>query len=325
MLSKATYITSALLGTALAAPQSVPEKPSPRCNPTDAQGQKFLGEIGYYSDSKCSQRIQGICHYGPQSLIDGATSSWGCGGQNFPEKAPFYAKVDDSPFDDIQFAFTNDQKCPPEGPGAIFATLVDNGKCVLINYGGVVPGTTIYPKGGAPFSRAQLKLDSTASSVPVSADQKRQERGVKCQGWTLHPDHMKPTRTGTEQASDILDCTNGPAGGCERTVSVKELKPVRTRYTAEPPIEGAFNIESVFGLDYTDSSTSEKPVTLSVPQGQAGYLAVSSEATLFDEGYYLGCNAEPQKRKGSGLAVKKNALRYNVVLTSNTDTGKSVG
>lgn len=268
-----------------------------QCAPNDDAGNPYVARIGYYSEHDCNDKVSTFCLYTYQGTIDTGSGSYSCAIAGLPDTTPFYAKVEDSPFDDMQVVFTRDQTCPPNGPGAVFATLIDNASCVLFNLGGDAPGTSVYPHGGAPIARKQVKRD-----------------GAKCSGFTI--ESQTPSESQTVQVSNIVDCVNGAESGCEIQISQEHTESVSTSMsvTAGGGIEGIFSIETTLGVEYTQSDTTAVQEGFSIPAGQKGYLAAYSGATLF-KGKFTGCDSGDAEQPGQVLAIKKNAFHYSTVLT----------
>jgi hypothetical protein len=155
MLSTPILVLILSISSAFAAPHfpaSVSKRLEP-CAPT-LQEQVFVAELGWYSDVDCKEYISGECQYAPKGITDGSPGEYGCGSTEMPEKTPFYASVITSDFDNVQILFTRDQTCPPDGPGAVFATLVDNRSCVQMNLAGGTPGLALFLHGGSGINRA---------------------------------------------------------------------------------------------------------------------------------------------------------------------------
>ncbi len=114
--------------------------------------QPYVARTGYYSDKDCTKREdKPLCLYALEKFVNSGKGSYSCSntGDGLPDATPFWAKVEDTPFKTLQVVFTNDQTCPPNGPGAVFATLIDNQSCVEMNHGGTAPGVTVFPNRGA--------------------------------------------------------------------------------------------------------------------------------------------------------------------------------
>ena len=269
------------------------------CAPTtgDDPVQPYVADIGYYSDKDCTERLSSVCVYSYQSVIDAGPGNYGCNPGILPSTTPFWAKVEDSPFDEIQLIFTRDQTCPPNGPGAVFATLIDNASCVEFNLGGDAPGVTVFPNGGSGIAR----------QIGKRAD-------PKCDGFTV--ESSSPSSSQTVQVSNIVDCTNGAESGCSITVGQEHTETVSTSYslTAGGGIEGIFSVEATFGMEYTESSTTSIQEGFSVQAGQKGYLSAYSAATLF-QGTFTGCDSGDAEQPGQVLAIKANGFTYAVVNT----------
>lgn len=102
------------------------------CGPTAINGDPFAALVGYYADQDCTQYLHGSCIYG---YCDGE-GCYGCYPANPPATTHYYAKIIETAYDSIQLIYTQDQTCPPNGPGAVFATLIANARCVQMNVGG---------------------------------------------------------------------------------------------------------------------------------------------------------------------------------------------
>ncbi len=220
---------------------------------------------------------------------------------------PFWAKVEDTPFKALQVVFTNDQTCPHNGPGAVFATLVDNQSCVEMNVGVTAPGVSVFPHGGAAVNhKRENQMNHETKTMKRSKP--------KCKG--LHVDSQEPSKTESIQVSSIVDCVNGASSGCTISESEQHTKSVTTSFSTKAglDIEEIFSIETTFCQDYTQSSTTSISKGFSIPQGQKGYLSAYSAATLC-KGKFTDCDSGPKEVPGQALVVKKNGFTYSVVLT----------
>lgn len=256
-----------------------------------------IADIGYYSDHDCTEKIGHNCVYTVQAIADGAPGSYGCNPGLLPSTTPFYAKVEESPYNEMQIVFTRDQTCPPNGPGAVFATLIDNRSCVAMNLGGGEPGVSVFPHGGSGIARRE---------EPPAALARRAD--PKCKGFNI--ESSSPSSSQSVQVSIIIDCVNGADGGCSITVEQQHSESVSTSYsaTAGGGIEGIFSVEATFGQEFTETSSTTVATGESVPKGQKGYLSAYSSATLF-KGTFTGCDSGPAEQPGQVLAIKANGCK----------------
>jgi hypothetical protein len=81
----------------------------------------------------------------------------------------------------------------------------------------------------------------------------------------------------------------------------------------EEGVMGTFSAGATFGMEYTDSVTTEMQDTFVVPAGQKGYLTSYCSATEFD-GTFTSCD-DGSDHDGSTLALKANGLTYLVTIT----------
>lgn len=278
------------------------------CAPTASNDvyadQPLITEVGFYSDMNCNDRIGGSCLYVPQVFIDGGPGSYGCAPPSLPD-APFYFKVDSSEFSALQVLFTRDQSCPPDGPGAVYITLVDNQSCVQSNLGGDAPGVSVYPNGGAGITREQQR---EAEITVVSTDEKGQrttgtsvvqrdpessiverlaktpiinrQSNTRCNGFRAD-DAGTPSQSRTVQISNIIDCTNGGDAGCDIGVEEQESMSISTSYSlsAGGGIEGESssierklylpidNFSGIFSVEATFGMEFTQEVSTSVQNG----------------------------------------------------------
>jgi len=135
-----------------------PDNCGPTSTPPDAgdgfKDQPYVADVRFYSDKDCTQNTGHVCLYAPKSVVEGGSGLHGCNPGLLPATTPFYARVEDSPFDEMQLVFTRDQTCPPNGPGAVFATLIDNKSCVEFNLVGLKLarlGLRFLPSMGRPI------------------------------------------------------------------------------------------------------------------------------------------------------------------------------
>ncbi|KAI1663131.1 hypothetical protein L13192_12833 [Pyrenophora tritici-repentis] len=263
------------------------------CGPTTEDGQVYFGDLGFYSDRDCINRMYGLCLYTFDNVANGQPGDYSCNPIELPSETPFWAKVEDSPFDQMQMVFTRDDKtCTPNG--ATFATMIDNGNCVEFNIGGPARSFSAFPHGGSGVSRRALPASSHLTKRTPNA----------------------PSTTESVQISNIVDCTNGTEDGCPITVGSEEEKSVTTSYslTAGGGIEGLFSIETTFGMEYTESTTTSIQEGFSVSKGQKGYLSAYSAATLF-KGVWTDCDEGDVEQPGEALVIKENGFTYSIVNT----------
>jgi len=268
------------------------------CDPAVGD-QPYIVDIGFYSDKDCNEKVSHLCLYAIKEAVDGGSGHYSCSASNsLPSTTPYWAKVEDSPFQEMQLVFTRDQTCPPNGPGAVFATLIDNANCVEFNLGGQTPGITVFPHGGSGIARADIEKRANA----------------KCSGFTI--ESQTPSSSQTVQVSSIVDCVNGAEAGCTIEIGSEHTESVSTSYsaTAGGGIEGIFEVSATFGQEYTSSSTTSIQEGFSVQQGQKGYLSAYSAATLF-KGKFTGCDSGDAEQPGAVLAIKANGFTYAVVNT----------
>ncbi|KAI1809018.1 hypothetical protein GGS20DRAFT_441550 [Poronia punctata] len=273
------------------------------CDDVDDEGNPYIADLAFFSDQDCNDKTGYVCVYTYQSTIDSGSGAYSCNPGLLPGNTPFYAKVEDSPIDSMQLVFTHDQSCPPTGPGAVFATLIDNKSCVQFNEGGEGPGISIFPSGGSGLSLVEPKPPKNSK-----------RDGPKCSGFTA--ESQSPTSSQSVQVSSIVDCTNGGAPGCSITVGEQHTESVSTSFsaTAGGGIEGIFEVSATFGTEYTDSTTTSIQEGLSVQQGQKGYLAAYNAATLF-KGKFTGCDSGDEEQEGTALVLKENGFTYSIVNT----------
>ncbi|RAR16551.1 dna excision repair protein [Stemphylium lycopersici] len=284
----------------------------------DLDGQPYIADVGFYSDSDCTEKFDHVCIFTYEGTANGNPGDYGCNPGLLPDTTPFWGKVEDSPYDEMQIVFTRDQTCPPNGPGAVFATLIDNPSCVQFNLGGDAPGISIFPNGGSGIARIANVTGgppeaAAVAAIPPSPPTLR-KRDSKCDGFDI--ESSVPSTSQTVQVSNIVDCINGAESGCTITVGSEHTESVSTSYSlsAGGGIEGIFSVEATFGMEYTESSTTSLQEGFSVQQGQKGYLAAYSAATLF-RGTYTGCDEGDAEQPGEALVIKKEGFTYNVVNT----------
>lgn len=154
--------------------------------------------------------------------------------------------------------------------------------------------------GGPPEAAA-------VAAIPPSPPTLR-KRDSKCDGFNI--ESSVPSTSQTVQVSNIVDCINGAESGCTITVGSEHTESVSTSYSlsAGGGIEGIFSVEATFGMEYTESSTTSLQEGFSVQQGQKGYLAAYSAATLF-RGTYTGCDEGDAEQPGEALVIKKEGCK----------------
>ncbi|KAI0612767.1 hypothetical protein TUN205_02999 [Pyrenophora tritici-repentis] len=153
-----------------------------------------------------------------------------------------------------------------------------------------------------------------AESGALPASSHLTKRTPKCGGFRV--ESTQPSTTESVQISNIVDCTNGTEDGCPITVGSEEEKSVTTSYslTAGGGIEGLFSIETTFGMEYTESTTTSIQEGFSVSKGQKGYLSAYSAATLF-KGVWTDCDEGDVEQPGEALVIKENGFTYSIVNT----------
>ncbi|KAI0012317.1 hypothetical protein F4779DRAFT_84959 [Xylariaceae sp. FL0662B] len=267
----------------------------PKTTKFDGYEEPYVADLGFYSDKDCTKEIQYDCVYARQKWIDGGKGAYECSNSKLPKHTPFYAKVRDTPFPNLQLLFTLDQSCPPSGAGAVFASLIDNSACVEMNLGGNAPGISVYPHGGAP----------------ISVKEKRDKDS--CKNFKIHS--QEPSQSQPVKISDEVDCTNGSPSGCTITKGEQHTKSVTTSYstTAGVTLKEVFSVSATFGQEYTDESTTEIQYSETVQQGQKGYLTAYSSATLF-HGDFTECDSG-KNHAGQALVIQKDTVHYLVVNT----------
>jgi hypothetical protein len=298
MPSKSILSLAFIVSTAFAAPAFLAYLVKPlasrdgpdSCGPTLGDD-PYAADVGFYSDKDCNDKIAFICVYTYKEVADGGPGGYSCNPGLLPDTTPFFAKVEDSPYDQMQIVFTRDQSCPPTGPGAVFATLIDNASCVEMNLGGDAPGISIFPNGGSGIARDLQPITKRADP--------------KCDGFTIESSMHSSSRT--VQVSNIVDCTSGAEAGCVITVGSEHTESVSTSFSssAGASIEGVFSVEATLGQEYTSSSTTFIQEGFSVQAGQKGYLSAYSAATLF-KGKFTGCDFGDSEQPGQVLAIKAN-------------------
>ncbi|KAI0388382.1 hypothetical protein F5Y17DRAFT_222187 [Xylariaceae sp. FL0594] len=356
MPSRATLATAFLASTAVAIPafpgmitktiygrDSGPDA----CGDTTEDGQVYIADLGFYSDKDCNDKTGHVCVYTYKNTADAGSGNYGCNPGLLPDTTPFYARIEDSGYDSMQLVFTRDQSCPPDGPGAVFATMVDNKNCVQFNQGGDGPGVTVFPNGGSGLSlvgpnpgkhhgghhhkwnttgtagggkkKVELAAGAGGSAKKSVKSGKTTlnmaKRGdPKCDGFNI--ESSSPSYSPSVQVSSIVDCTNGGTPGCSITAGQQHTESVSTSYsvTAGGGIEGIFEASATFGMEYTESTTTSIQEGLTVQPGQKGYLSAYSAATLF-KGKFTGCDGDSDEIEGQALVIKNNGFTYSIVNT----------
>jgi hypothetical protein len=310
------------------------------CGDQTEDGQLYIADLGFFSDKDCNDKTGNVCVYTYSDTVDGGSGYWGCNPGLLPDTTPFYARIEDSAYDNMQLVFTHDQSCPPNGPGAVFATMVDNKNCVQFNQGGDGPGITVYPNGGSGLSLVgpnpgkHHNHTGEAKTTPKKTSEKNKKIQIaggnekksvksgkvakrdnpKCDGFEI--ESSSPSSSPSVQVSSIVDCTNGGTPGCSITVGEQHTESVSTSFsvTGGGGIEGLFEISATFGTEYTESTTTSIQEGLSVQQGQKGYLAAYNAATLF-KGKFTGCDSGDEEQEGTALVLKENGFTYSIVNT----------
>jgi hypothetical protein len=314
MHSNVILAASLLATAALAKPLIVRRDgtcPPTISDPSGGPDQCFAAEVVYYSDKDCTEEIAPEPHCAYVGCdAPTASGSFFCEYAGPPDNTPYWAKlVDQNPnHPETQVVFTQDQSCPPSGPGAVFATLIKNGACVQMNKGGDVVGMSIFPNGGSGL----LKRNAT-----LSPSLKRD--GVSCSGFNI--ESSQPSESPSQQVSDVIDCTNGSDNNaCTISTTKQHTTSVTTSYSLSAGgmvglLGEEFTFEGTFGMDYTMEETTSTQDTFTVEYGQKGYLSVYSAATLF-KGTFTGCDSGNAEQPGQVLAIKKNGLTYAVINTA---------
>lgn len=75
------------------------------CGP-ESNGQLYIADIGFYSDKDCTENISASCVYTEKGIADGGPGGYGCNPSSLPDTTPFWGKVVDSPYDQMQILFT---------------------------------------------------------------------------------------------------------------------------------------------------------------------------------------------------------------------------
>lgn len=323
MASRLIFVLGVLVSAALAAPSRnlvFKKALGPRQDQCDYDGdQTFVARIGFYTEHDCNERFDGVCIFTSQEVIDNGEGAYGCNPGLLPDTTPFYSKLEESDFDPVQVFFTGDQSCPPNGPGAVFASLINSDSCVLMNSGGDGPGISVYPNGGSDLARLsatrdiRVKSDGLVIGEALSGFLRRQD-GTACDGFSVESE--EPSYSESVQVSSVVDCTNGADAGCEITVGEEQSQSVSTsmELSAGGGIEGIFEISATFGIEYTETSTTSIQQGFSIPQGEKGYLSAYSAATLFS-GTFTGCDSGDEVQEGRVLAIKDNAFTYSIIYT----------
>ncbi|KJX95398.1 hypothetical protein TI39_contig4116g00001 [Zymoseptoria brevis] len=268
-----------------------------RVQKLDEQGniEELAVQVGFYSDQNCENYM--------------ATSAF------IPAETPTTAHL--AIIAALQLIprrvlFTRDQSCPPSGPGQVYATLVNNEACVQLNLGGSAPGISVYPNGGAAIAR----VGDNVTVVDEEPRMRKRQANTKCDGFIT--DSQQPSTSRTEMVSNIIDCTNGASNGCMITVGEQMTKSFSTSFSlsAGGGIEGIFSVETTFGLEYTESTTTSIQNGFSVAAGQKGYIGAYSSATLFT-GRFTGCDQGDAEQAGQTLAIfsDPNRISYSIIAT----------
>lgn len=265
------------------------------CGPTSGD-QLYAADIYYYTDKDCSDAVGSNCAYAARDKIDGGPGKYECEGPTLPAHTPYWAKLVDTDFPNIQVVYTQDQTCPPSGPGAVFAVLDNNANCVQMNKGGPSPGVSIFPHGGSGLARKVEKRDTECSGFRIDSQQSSESRSI--------------------QISDIVDCTNGSEAGCTISIGEEHTESLSTSFsfTSGVTVAAIFEVSTTFGVEYTSSSTTSIQTGLSIPAGQKGYLSAYNTATLF-RGHFTGCNSGDSEQAGVSLVLKEGGMTYSIILT----------
>jgi hypothetical protein len=305
MPSQSLLLAAFLATTALAAPAfQSSRKVIPRdttCLELDEGGNPHVATVEFYDNKDCTgDTLSNLCYYAFQATIDAGSSAYSCAAAGLPDSSPFYAKLTDSPFPDLQLLYTRDQSCPPNGAGAVFVSMINKQNCVMFNIAGDVPGLSIYPNGGSGMTRKAKRADA------------------KCDGFTV--ESKENSYSPSVQVSEIIDCLNGAESGCEISEEKSHTESVSTSFsaTAGGGIEGVFSVSATFGTEYTTEDTTSIQKGLSIPQGQKAYLSAYSGATLF-KGKFTGCDSGDAEQPGQVLAIKKNTFTYLIVNSNSFD------
>ncbi|KAI7528539.1 hypothetical protein KC331_g15690 [Hortaea werneckii] len=297
MLSHLILTTAVAASTVLASPLAlVARDGADECDTTTTEGYEYIANIGYYSDSDCTQELRKVCVYSTSGTVDEGYDYYSCEDAYAPDDTPYYAQALDATYSDMMLAFTQDQTCPPSGPGAVFSTLIDNDSCVAMNAGGDAVGLTVYPHGGTLTKRLAKKTPS-------------------CSGFNI--ESQEPSYSPSVQVSNIIDCTNAAdSPGCTIEVGEQHTESMTTSYSvsAGGGIEGIFEVSTTFGQDFTESTSTSVTEGYSVAQGQKGYLSAYNTATLF-KGTFTGCDSGDSEQEGEALVLKKGGLAYSVIYT----------
>jgi hypothetical protein len=309
-----TILAAPVLATvALANPLTLRREVLGPCPPINSD-QCFEARVGYYNDKDCTDLVGGFCVNGIAGeggdCSPPASGTSYCEQAGVPDTTPYWAKIlSVAPgLDQLQIVYTQDQSCPPSGPGAVFATLINNGACVQLNKGGDVVGLSVFPSGGSGLAKRNATL-----SQGLKRD------GAGCSGFKI--ESSQPSESPSQQVSEIVDCTNGSDNNaCSITREKQHTTSVTTSYTLSVGGSVGFlgeeaTFEATFGMEYTQEETSGIQEMLTVENGQKGYLSVYSAATLF-HGTFTGCNSGDAEQPGDVLAIKKNGLTYAVINTA---------
>ncbi|SMQ52254.1 unnamed protein product [Zymoseptoria tritici ST99CH_3D1] len=315
-------VAASMLAPVFAVPSSRPSalvrrQETCRVQRLDEQGniEELAVQVGFYSDQNCENYMATSCIYTGRDTYNGSPGDYSCSSANTPPGAPYYVKVLNSGATykpSLQVLFTRDQSCPPSGPGQVYATLVNNEACVQLNLGGSAPGISVYPNGGAAIAR----VGDNVTVVDEEPRMRKRQANTKCDGFIT--DSQQPSTSRTEMVSNIIDCTNGASNGCMITVGEQMTKSFSTSFSlsAGGGIEGIFSVETTFGLEYTESTTTSIQNGFSVAAGQKGYIGAYSSATLFT-GRFTGCDQGDAEQAGQTLAIfsDSNRISYSIIAT----------
>ncbi|RMY69988.1 hypothetical protein D0863_06090 [Hortaea werneckii] len=278
MLSHLILTAAMAASTVLASPLAlVPRDGADECDTTTVEGYEYITRIGYYSDSDCTQELRKVCVYSTSGTVHEGYDYYSCEDAYAPDDTPYYAQALDATYSDMMLAFTQDQTCPPSGPGAVFSTLIDNDSCVAMNAGGDAVGLTVYPHGGTLTKRL-------AKKDPIVLGLRHRESAAELFAFCPVSEQHTESMTTSYSVS---------AGG---------------------GIEGIFEVSTTFGQDFTESTSTSVTEGYSVAQGQKGYLSAYNTATLF-KGTFTGCDSGDSEQEGEALVLKKGGLAYSVIYT----------
>lgn len=100
-----------LASTAIAAPFNLTSRGNGGCADADSAGNPFAALVSFYTDKDCSDKEGAVCIYAYQGTVDGGSGYYSCGPGDVPSTTPYYAKLEDTNFSDVQVVFTADQVC----------------------------------------------------------------------------------------------------------------------------------------------------------------------------------------------------------------------